>query len=211
MATKLALKLGDYCITEAGFGSDFGGEKFLDIKCRMAGLTPAAIVLVATIRALKYHGGVEKADLGRENTQAVSEGLENLAAHIDSLKNFGRPIVVAINQFPSDTQAEIAVLDAYLKKTGIPYALSQVHARGGDGGIELARLVAEAWRRKRRGIPLYLSGSTCPSKTRSSPSYRKCTAEKTCSTASRPRHPYAELRRWGLETCRSAWRKRSTP
>ena len=144
MATKLALKLGDYCITEAGFGSDLGGEKFLDIKCRMAGLTPAAIVLVATIRALKYHGGVEKADLGRENTQAVSEGLENLAAHIDSLKNFGRPIVVAINQFPSDTQAEIAVLDAYLKKTGIPYALSQVHARGGDGGIELARLVAEA-------------------------------------------------------------------
>ncbi len=153
MATKLALKLGDYCITEAGFGSDLGGEKFLDIKCRMAGLTPAAIVLVATIRALKYHGGVEKADLGRENTQAVSEGLENLAAHIDSLKNFGRPIVVAINQFPSDTQAEIAVLDAYLKKTGIPYALSQVHARGGDGGIELARLV----RRKRGGIPLYLS------------------------------------------------------
>ena len=144
MATKLALKLGDYCITEAGFGSDLGGEKFLDIKCRMAGLTPAAIVLVATIRALKYHGGVEKADLGRENTQAVSEGLENLAAHIDSLKNFGRPIVVAINQFPSDTQAEIAVLDAYLKKTGIPYALSPVHARGGDGGIELARLVAEA-------------------------------------------------------------------
>ena len=144
MATKLALKLGDYCITEAGFGSDLGGEKFLDIKCRMAGLTPAAIVLVATIRALKYHGGVEKADLGRENTQAVSEGLENLAAHIDSLKNFGRPIVVAINQFPSDTQAEIAVLDAFLKKTGIPYALSQVHARGGDGGIELARLVAEA-------------------------------------------------------------------
>ena len=144
MATKLALKLGDYCITEAGFGSDLGGEKFLDIKCRMAGLTPAAIVLVATIRALKYHGGVEKADLGRENTQAVSEGLENLAAHIDSLKNIGRPIVVAINQFPSDTQAEIAVLDAYLKKTGIPYALSQVHARGGDGGIELARLVAEA-------------------------------------------------------------------
>lgn len=94
------------------------------------GLTPAAIVLVATIRALKYHGGVEKADLGKENTQAVADGLDNLAAHIDSLKNFGRPIVVAINQFPSDTEAEIAVLDAYLKDIGIPYALSQVHARG---------------------------------------------------------------------------------
>ena len=144
MATKLALKLGDYCITEAGFGSDLGGEKFLDIKCRMAGLTPAAIVLVATIRALKYHGGVEKADLGKENTQAVADGLDNLAAHIDSLKNFGRPIVVAINQFPSDTEAEIAVLDAYLKDIGIPYALSQVHARGGEGGIALAKLVAEA-------------------------------------------------------------------
>ena len=141
MATKLALKLGDYCITEAGFGSDLGGEKFLDIKCRM---TPAAIVLVATIRALKYHGGVEKADLGKENTQAVADGLDNLAAHIDSLKNFGRPIVVAINQFPSDTEAEIAVLDAYLKDIGIPYALSQVHARGGEGGIALAKLVAEA-------------------------------------------------------------------
>ena len=144
MATKLALKLGAYCITEAGFGSDLGGEKFLDIKCRMAGLTPAAIVLVATIRALKYHGGVEKADLGKENTQAVADGLDNLAAHIDSLKNFGRPIVVAINQFPSDTEAEIAVLDAYLKDIGIPYALSQVHARGGEGGIALAKLVAEA-------------------------------------------------------------------
>lgn len=144
MATKLALKLGDYCITEAGFGSDLGGEKFLDIKCRMAGLTPAAIVLVATIRALKYHGGVEKADLGKENTQAVADGLDNLAAHIDSLKNFGRPIVVAINQFPSDTEAEIAVLDAYLKDIGIPYALSQVHARGGEGGIALAKIVAEA-------------------------------------------------------------------
>ena len=144
MATKLALKLGDYCITEAGFGSDLGGEKFLVIKCRMAGLTPAAIVLVATIRALKYHGGVEKADLGKENTQAVADGLDNLAAHIDSLKNFGRPIVVAINQFPSDTEAEIAVLDAYLKDIGIPYALSQVHARGGEGGIALAKIVAEA-------------------------------------------------------------------
>ena len=144
IATKLALKLGDYWITEAGFGSDLGGEKFLDIKCRMAGLTPAAIVLVATIRALKYHGGVEKADLGKENTQAVADGLDNLAAHIDSLKNFGRPIVVAINQFPSDTEAEIAVLDAYLKDIGIPYALSQVHARGGEGGIALAKLVAEA-------------------------------------------------------------------
>ena len=144
MATKLALKLGDYCITEAGFGSDLGGEKFLDIKCRMAGLTPAAIVLVATIRALKYHGDVEKADLGKENTQAVADGLDNLAAHIDSLKNFGRPIVVAINQFPSDTEAEIAVLDAYLKDIGIPYALSQVHARGGEGGIALAKIVAEA-------------------------------------------------------------------
>ena len=124
---------------------DLGGEKFLDIKCRMAGLTPAAIVLVATIRALKYHGGVEKADLGRENTQAViRRALKTLPPTSTAWKNFGRPIVVAINQFPSDTQAEIAVLDAYLKKTGIPYALSQVHARGGDGGIELARLVAEA-------------------------------------------------------------------
>lgn len=143
IATRLALKVGDYCITEAGFGSDLGGEKFLDIKCRFANLTPSAVVLVATIRALKYHGGVEKPCLCEENVQAVKEGLPNLAAHIDSLSQFNVPIVVAINKFPSDTKEEIDALGEYLKERGIPYALSEVHAKGGQGGVELAKLVVK--------------------------------------------------------------------
>ena len=140
-ATKLALKLGDYCITEAGFGSDLGAEKFFDIKCRYAGLTPACAVVVATVRALKYNGGVAKADLGAENVEALEKGIVNLKAHVENMRSFGIPVVVAINRFGSDTDAEIAVIDRCCQELGVPYALSEVFAKGGEGGIELAKAV----------------------------------------------------------------------
>ncbi len=140
-ATKLALKLGDYCITEAGFGSDLGAEKFFDIKCRYAGLTPACAVVVATVRALKYNGGVAKADLGAENVGALEKGIVNLRAHVENMRKFGIPAVVAINRFGTDTDAEIAVIDRCCQELGVPYALSEVFAKGGEGGIELAKAV----------------------------------------------------------------------
>ncbi len=140
-ATKLALKLGDYCITEAGFGSDLGAEKFFDIKCRYAGLTPACAVVVATVRALKYNGGVAKADLGAENVGALEKGIVNLKAHVENMRSFGIPVVVAINRFGSDTDTEIAVIDRCCQELGVPYALSEVFAKGGEGGIELAKAV----------------------------------------------------------------------
>jgi len=143
-ATKLALKLADYCITEAGFGSDLGAEKFLDIKCRAAGIAPSAIVVVATLRALKYNGGVAKAGLGKPDAEAVKKGISNLAAHVENMKKYGVPVVVAINKFDTDTDDEIQVLSDYCKNAGVEYALSEVFAKGGDGGIELAKKVAEA-------------------------------------------------------------------
>ncbi len=143
-ATRLALKLGDYCITEAGFGSDLGGQKFLDIKCRKAGIFPNAAVLVVTLRALKYHGGVEKSALLEENCPAIERGFANLDAHLDILSGYGVPVVVAINQFPADTPAEIDVLAQYLTGRGVPFACSQMHAKGGAGGRELAELVVQA-------------------------------------------------------------------
>ena len=133
-ATKLALKLADYCITEAGFGSDLGAEKFMDIKCRMAGLTPSAVVLVATIRALKYNGGVAKADLSAENVEALRKGLPNLEKHIENMKKFGVPVVVAINRFGTDTDAEIAVLSEAMEKNGVAFSLCEHFAKGGEGG-----------------------------------------------------------------------------
>ncbi|MBQ9802995.1 MAG: formate--tetrahydrofolate ligase, partial [Clostridia bacterium] len=143
-ATKLALKLGDYAITEAGFGADLGAEKFLDIKCRMAGLSPDAVVLVATVRALKYNGGVQKPDLKAENVEALKRGAVNLEAHIDNLHKFGVPVVVAINRFESDTDAELAALRAICEAKGADFALSEVFAKGGEGGTELAEKVIAA-------------------------------------------------------------------
>lgn len=142
-ATKLALKLGDYAITEAGFGSDLGAEKFLDIKCRKAGLTPSAVVVIATVRALKYNGGVKKADLGAENVEALQNGVVNLKAHVENMKKFGVPVVVAINRFPSDTEAELQVIDDTCKELGVPYALSEVFMKGGEGGIALAQTIVD--------------------------------------------------------------------
>ena len=142
-ATRLALKLGDYCITEAGFGSDLGAEKFMDIKCRMAGLAPSCVVVVATVRALKYNGGVPKAELGAENVEALEKGSVNLRAHVKNMRKYGVPVVVAINRFPSDTQAELDAVDAMCREMQVPYALSEVFAKGGEGGTELAKVIME--------------------------------------------------------------------
>ena len=144
MATKLSLSLADYVITEAGFGADLGAEKFLDIKCRYAGIAPSACVLVATVRALKSHGGVAKADLNQPNLEAVKAGASNLVRHIDNLKNgFGLPVVVAINAFPTDTPEEQAYVEQVCAEQGVPCVLSEVFAKGGEGGKALAEKVLE--------------------------------------------------------------------
>ena len=141
-ATKLAMKLGDYAITEAGFGADLGAEKFLDIKCRMAGLKPSAVVIVATIRALKMHGGMAKTELNEENTEALLRGIPNLLRHVSNIKNVYKiPSVVAINKFPTDTDKEVQVIIDECKKLGVNVVLSDVWAKGGEGGIELAKEV----------------------------------------------------------------------
>ena len=141
-ATRLAFKLGDYCVTEAGFAADLGAEKFLDIKCRMAGLKPDAVVIVATVRALKYHGGVAKADLNSENLEALEKGLPNLLQHVGNIKDvYGLPCVVAINAFPTDTKAELDMVEAKCRELGVNVALSEVWAKGGEGGKVLAEEV----------------------------------------------------------------------
>ena len=141
-ATKAALKLGDYAVTEAGFGADLGAEKFLDIKCRMAGLKPNAVVVVATVRALKHHGGVAKADLGTENLEALEKGLPNLLRHVENITTvFNLPCVVAINRFPLDTEAELALIETKCKELGVNVALSEVWGKGGEGGVALAEEV----------------------------------------------------------------------
>lgn len=142
-ATKLALKLGDYCITEAGFGSDLGAEKFLDIKCRLAGLKPDCIVVVATVRALKYNGGIPKAELAEENVEALEKGIVNLKAHVENMRAYGVPVVVAINRFHTDTDAELQVIDGCCRELGVAYALSEVFAKGGEGGMELAERIVK--------------------------------------------------------------------
>ena len=139
MATRIAMRLGDYAVTEAGFGADLGAEKFLDIKCRLAGLTPSAVVVVATVRALKNHGGVAKAELNNENLEALEKGLPNLLQHVDNIKNvYGLPCVVAINAFPTDTAAELKLVEDKCRELGVNVALSEVWAKGGEGGKALA-------------------------------------------------------------------------
>ena len=156
MATKLALKLGDYAITEAGFGADLGAEKFLDIKCRQAGLNPDAVVIVATVRALKMHGGMDKKELGNENLDALRKGIENLEKHIENIQKFGLPSVVAINAFPTDTKAELDLLKEICESKGVEVALSEVWAKGADGGIELAEKVLNVLETKEANFkPIY--------------------------------------------------------
>ena len=149
IATKMAMKIGDYAVTEAGFGADLGAEKFLDIKCRMANLKPSAVVLVATVRALKHHGGVAKADLGKENLEALEKGLPNLLQHIENLtKVYKLPCVVAINAFPTDTPAELKLVEDKCKALGVNVALSEVWAKGGAGGEALAKEVVRLCQEK---------------------------------------------------------------
>lgn len=141
-ATRMALKLGDYCVTEAGFGADLGAEKFIDIKCRISGLKPSAVVIVATVRALKHHGGVTKAELNIENLDALKKGLPNLLQHVENIGQvFGLPCVVAINRFPTDTQVELKLIEEHCRKLDVNVALSEVWAKGGEGGIALAKEV----------------------------------------------------------------------
>ena len=140
-ATKLALKLADIAITEAGFGADLGAEKFMDIKCQMADLHPDAVVLVATVRALKYNGGVPKDNLAEENIDALSKGIVNLEKHIENLKLFGVPVVVTLNQFATDTEAELTFIKNFCEERDCDFAVSQVWEKGGEGGIELAKAI----------------------------------------------------------------------
>lgn len=155
-ATKLALKLSDYCITEAGFGADLGAEKFLDIKCRYAGLRPDCIVIVATIRALKYNGGVQKADLQNEDVDALKKGIVNLKTHIENMRKYSVPVVVAINRFHTDTEAEIDVIEQFCAEMQVPVSLAEVFAKGGDGGIDLAEKVCAVIEKGEADfVPLY--------------------------------------------------------
>ena len=154
-ATKLALKLADYCITEAGFGSDLGAEKFLDIKCRYAGLKPSAIVLVATCRALKYNGGVPKAEVSKENLDALKAGIANLGVHIANMRKYNVPVVVAINRFGTDSDAELSFIEEYCRENGADFALSEVFGKGGDGGVELAEKVVAACEQPSDFRPIY--------------------------------------------------------
>lgn len=156
MATKLALKLGDYALTEAGFGADLGAEKFLDIKCRYAGLKPDAVVLVATIRALKMHGGVDKKDLSQENLEALKVGLENLQKHIENIQKYHLPLIVAINAFPTDSEAELSLLEELCRSLGVEVALSEVWAKGAEGGKDLANKLIQLMERQESNYqPLY--------------------------------------------------------
>lgn len=147
-ATKAALKIADYCITEAGFGADLGAEKFFDIKCRLSGLKPDAVVLVATIRALKYNGGVSKADLNEENVEALTRGIANLEKHIENLQKYGVPVVVTLNSFVTDTQAEISFVQEFCEKRNCEFAIADVWGKGGEGGVLLAQKVLETLEKK---------------------------------------------------------------
>ena len=155
LATKTCLKLADYTVTEAGFGADLGAEKFLDIKCRFGGLKPNAVVIVATIRALKQHGGVAYEDLKEENVDAMLEGCANLAKHIDTVKHFGLPYIIAINEFATDTPSEVEALQNWCKEHGHAMSLSQVWAKGGDGAIDLANQLVELCDQPNSYAPLY--------------------------------------------------------
>ena len=155
-ATKYALKMADYVITEAGFGADLGAEKFFDIKCRKAGLKPDAVVLVATVRALKYNGGVAKADLSAENLDALKKGIVNLEKHIENLKQYGVPVVITLNEFSSDTEAELSFVKNFCEERGCEFALSKVWEKGGEGGIELAEKVLKTLDEKKSNFkPIY--------------------------------------------------------
>ena len=165
MATRMALKMGDYAVTEAGFAADLGAEKFIDIKCRKAGLKPSAVVIVATVRALKYHGGVPKPELNNENLEALEKGLPNLLQHVDNVKNvYGLPCVVAINAFPTDTKAELDLVERKCNELGVNVALSEVWAKGGEGGKALAEEVVRLCEQPNQFSFVYDSGASIEEK-----------------------------------------------
>lgn len=159
-ATKAALKIADYCITEAGFGADLGAEKFFDIKCRMAGLKPDAVVLVATVRALKYNGGVAKDDLNKENLNALKKGIVNLEKHIENLQKYGVPVVVTLNAFLTDTEEETSYVQRFCEERGCEFALSQVWEKGGEGGVELAQKVLKTLEEKKSDFKVLYEDNT---------------------------------------------------
>lgn len=163
-ATQIALKLGDYCVTEAGFGSDLGAEKFFDIKCRFAGLKPSAVVIVATARALKYNGGCSKVEASEPNLEALKKGIVNLGVHIENMRKYGVPVVVAINRFQNDTQEELAYIEQYCTENHAEFALSEVFAKGGEGGKELAEKVCAAAEKNSDFAPLYDNSLTIEEK-----------------------------------------------
>ena len=164
MATKFALKLADYVVTEAGFGADLGAEKFLDIKCRFAGIHPDAVVIVATVRALKMHGGMPKSELTNVDMEALERGLANLTKHIENIRKYGLPAVVAINAFPTDTPEELAFVEKKCKDMGARVALSEVWAKGGAGGLELAKQVEAAMEQPSAFHYIYDEKATVPDK-----------------------------------------------
>jgi len=194
-ATRLGLKLSDYFVTEAGFGADLGAEKFLDIKCRLGGLTPSAVVIVATVRALKMHGGKKKADLAHEDLAALERGMENLEKHIQNIAGFGLPAVVAINRFPTDTEAELALVEEKCAALGASVSLSEVWEKGGDGGKDLAEKVMAACERPSQFVFLY--DTALSPKESSTPTRRKRISPRSTISAK--------------ITCWCAWRKHSTP
>jgi len=165
IATKMALKLGDYVVTEAGFGADLGAEKFFDIKCRFGKLKPEVVVLVATIRALKYHGGVDLKNLTKENLRALQKGFTNLEKHLENIGKYKVPVVVAINEFPTDTRAEVELVESFCKKAGVEVVLTQVWAKGGNGGVNLAKKVVEVIGLQKANFkPLYPNSLTIAEK-----------------------------------------------
>ena len=207
MATRMAMALGDYCVTEAGFGADLGAEKFLDIKCRLAGLNPDAVVVVATVRALKNHGGVAKADLNDENLEALEAGLPNLLQHVENItKVYQLPCVVAINRFPTDTEAELKLVEDKCRELGVNVALSEVWAKRAAWPWP-TKWCACAKSRTTSSSP---TATTCRWPRRSRPSPRACTMPTVWTSSRRPWPSSRSSRTWASAACRCAWRRRST-
>ena len=215
LATRMALATADYAVTEAGFAFDLGGEKFFDLKCRSAGLNPAAVVIVATIRALKMHGGSSLDDLKRPDPQAVDRGLDNLAAHLDSAAHFGKPVVVAINQFATDTPDELDVVHRYCQGRGVASATADVFGAGGRAPPSWPRRSSRPPPAPRPPISRSIPWNGPPSG-RSNGSPRSCTAPTASTSSPRPRPSSARRASSGMASCRSAWprrriRSRTTP
>ena len=211
LATRMALAHADYAVTEAGFAFDLGGEKFMGIKCRQSGLAPAAIVIVATVRALKMHGGVALTRLTKTDVGAVERGLENLAAHLDSAAQFERPVLVAINRFHTDHEDEIALVHRFCAARGVPSATADVFAQGGDGAIELADAVVAAVAPKIRCHCRCFIKPATASKQSSTPSPRASMARTACCSPPRQRRNSRFLRAAASTVSRSAWPRRRTP